>query len=136
MNKFLLDTHILLWSLLEPEQLSIEVAAELESADNEIWVSPITTWEIIILAEKGRIELDDEPVAWIKNVLDSLPFRQAALNHEVAIKSRTIQLPHQDPADRFIAASAWVYDLTLVTADEILIQAATHFSVLPVRNEK
>ncbi len=67
----------------------------------------------------------------MKNVLDSLPFRQAVLNHEIAMKSRTIQLPHQDPADRFIVASALVYDLTLVTSDKILIQAAKHFSVLP-----
>lgn len=131
MNKLLLDTHILLWSLLEPEQLSAKVAAELESSENEIWISPITTWEVIVLAEKGRINLDEEPVVWMKNVLDSLPFRQAVLNHEIAMKSRTIQLPHQDPADRFIVASALVYDLTLVTSDKILIQAAKHFSVLP-----
>ncbi len=131
MNKLLLDTHILLWSLLEPERLSAKVAAELESSENEIWISPITTWEVIVLAEKGRINLDEEPVVWMKNVLDSLPFRQAVLNHEIAMKSRTIQLPHQDPADRFIVASALVYDLTLVTSDKILIQAAKHFSVLP-----
>ena len=136
MNKLLLDTHILLWSLLEPEQLTQKVAAELENVDNEIWISPITTWEIIILAEKGRVKLNEEPVAWIRNVLGALQFRQAILNHEVAMKSRTIQLPHQDPADRFIVASALVYGLTLVTADETLIQAAKYFSVLPVRKRK
>jgi PIN domain nuclease of toxin-antitoxin system len=133
LNRLLLDTHILLWSLLEPEQLSENVAAALEDPENEIWLSPITTWEVLILAEKGRIELDGEPVAWMTKVLDSLPFRQAALTHQVAMKSRTIKLPHQDPADRFIVASAMVYDLTLVTADNVLIQNARHFSVLPNR---
>ena len=131
MNRLLLDTHILLWSLLDPERLSANIATELEDPDNAIWISPITTWEVIILAEKGRIKLDDEPVNWMKNVLQSLPFRQATLNHEVAMKSRSINLPHQDPADRFIVASAMVYDLTLVTSDKILIQSAKHVSILP-----
>ena len=131
MNKLLLDTHILLWSLMEPERLSDKVTRELENPANEIWISPITTWEIIILAEKGRVELTDEPVAWMQNVLDSVPFKQATLNHEVAIQSRLIKLPHQDPADRFIAASAVVYDLILVTADQYLIKAAKSCAVLP-----
>ena len=129
MNKLLLDTHILLWSLLEPERLSDKVTRELENPSNEIWISPITTWEIIILAEKGRVELNDEPVAWMQKVLNSMPFKQATLNHEVAMQSRQIKLPHQDPADRFIAASAAVYDLILVTADQYLIKAAKSYSV-------
>ena len=130
MNKLLLDTHILLWSLLEPERLSNKVSKELENLANEIWISPITTWEIIILAEKGRVELNDEPVAWMQDVLNSVPLKQAAVNHEVAMQSRLIELPHQDPADRFIAASAVVYDLVLVTADKYLIKAANSYSVM------
>jgi PIN domain nuclease of toxin-antitoxin system len=131
MNKLLLDTHILLWSLLQPERLSGAVADELENPDNEMWLSPITTWEIIILAEKGRIELSDDPASWMENVLGSLPFRQAALNHEIAMESRRIQLPHRDPADRFIAASAAVYGLTLVTSDKRLIKGAKRYTVFP-----
>jgi PIN domain nuclease of toxin-antitoxin system len=67
----------------------------------------------------------------MQNVLNSMPFKQATLNHEVAMQSRLIKLPHQDPADRFIAASAVVYDLTLITADRYLIKAAKSYSVLP-----
>ena len=131
MNKYLLDTPILLWSLLEPKHLSEKVAQELNDPANELWLSPINVWEIIILAEKGRIRLDRDPVYWMENVLEALPFRQAALNHAVAMQSRTIPLPHQDPADRFIAASAAVYDLTLVTSDKHLIESAKSYSVLP-----
>jgi PIN domain nuclease of toxin-antitoxin system len=131
MNKLLLDTHILLWSLLEPERLSDKITRELENPANELWISPITIWEVIVLAEKGRVELNDEPVTWMKNVLNSMPFKQATVNHEVAMQSRLIKLPHQDPADRFIAASAAVYDLFLVTADKYLIKAAKSYAVLP-----
>jgi PIN domain nuclease of toxin-antitoxin system len=131
MNKYLLDTHILLWSLLEPKHLSEKVVEELNDPANELWLSPITVWEIIILAEKGKIRLDRDPVSWMENVLETLPFHQAALNHAVAMQSRTIPLPHQDPADRFIAASAAVYDLTLVTSDKYLVESAKSYSVLP-----
>lgn len=129
MSKYLLDTHILLWSLLEPELLPAKVKSELENPANEIWLSPITTWEIMVLAEKGRIELNAEPVVWMKNVLDSIPFKEAVLNHEVAMKSREIKLPHQDPADRFIAASAMIYDLILMTSDKNIIDASDGFTV-------
>jgi PIN domain nuclease of toxin-antitoxin system len=131
MNKYLLDTHILLWSLLEPRHLSEKVTEELDDPANELWLSPISAWEIIILAEKGRIRLDQDPVSWMENVLATLPFHQAVLNHAVAMQSRTIPLPHQDPADRFIAASAAVYDLTLVTSDKYLVESANSYSVLP-----
>ena len=47
----------------------------------------------------------------------------APLNHEVALQSRAIDLEHQDPADRFLVATALVYDLTLVTADERLLRS-------------
>jgi PIN domain nuclease of toxin-antitoxin system len=131
MNKYLLDTHILLWSLLEPSHLNSDVSDEIENPGNELWLSPISVWEIIILSEKGRIQLDAPPIPWIKNVLTTLPFQEAALNHEVAMQSRGIHLPHQDPADRFIAASAIVYGLTLVTADRHLIEGAGAYSVFP-----
>ena len=61
MTKYILDTHIFLWSLMEPERLSRKVTTELNEPKNELWLSPISIWETIILAEKGRIVLDDSP---------------------------------------------------------------------------
>ena len=58
--KLLLDTHILLWGQLETERLNRRVAAELENSKNEIWLSPISIWETMILAEKGRIVLQPD----------------------------------------------------------------------------
>ena len=55
--------------------------------------------------------------------------REAPLTHEVALESRRIVLPHGDPADRLIAATARVLHLILVTADERLMHG-TGFSVL------
>lgn len=127
--KLLLDTHILLWSLLDPDRLSKRVADELESSSNELWLSPITTWEILLLAEKGRVILDADPETWLRRVFERVPFKEAVINHEIAIQSRILELPHQDPADRFLAATSIVYGLTLVTADKRLV-ASKDLSVL------
>ena len=130
--KLLLDTHIFLWSLLEPERLSEWVVSALLSAENERWFSPISIWETLLLAEKGRIELRPDPTAWVRRALEIAPFREAPLNREVALQSRVMGLSHQDPADRFLAATAAVYGLTLVTVDERLL-AGTGFQVFQAR---
>ena len=119
--RLLLDTHIWIWSLLEPARLSRRVRAELESPENELWLSPVSTWELLVLIEKGRVSVDKDPIAWVTDVARTVTTREAALTHEVAIESRAIDLPHQDPVDRFLAATARVYDLTLVTADARLL---------------
>jgi len=128
--KLLLDTHVLLWSLLDPAKLTRQVAIELENPSNELWLSPISIWEIIILAEKGRVVLDADPVTWVRDVLRKIPVKEASLNYEVSIQSRMLDLSHEDPAGRFLAATAVVYDLTLVTADERLI-VSDRYDVLP-----
>ncbi len=121
--KLLLDTHIWLWSLLKPGKLGKDIAEALENKNNELFISPITIWETMILAEKEKIELDLPSKEWITEALKRSPVKEAKLSHAIAIKSRLIELPHKDPADRFIAATAWEYDLTLITVDEKLEKA-------------
>jgi PIN domain nuclease of toxin-antitoxin system len=100
--------------------LSPGLAAILESSENEIWLSPISIWELLILVEKGRIALDMDPAEWVAKSFEASPIREAPLTGEVALRSRSIELSHQDPADCFIAATALVYELTLVTEDGLI----------------
>ncbi|PIE01349.1 MAG: PIN domain nuclease [Acidobacteria bacterium] len=120
--KLLLDTHIFLWSLSNSRKLSAEMKKLIEDDNNELWLSPISTWEVLMLIEKGRVQIaHKQPAKWMREVLQSLPIKTAPLNHEVAIKSRQIKLPHGDPADRFIVATAIVYSLVLLTVDEKIV---------------
>jgi len=119
--RLLLDTHVWLWALLEPERLTVQARAALEAPDNEIWLSPISVWEALLLAERGRLSVPSPAHRWIREMVAVVPRREAPLTHEVAVVSREIDLPHQDPADRFLVATARVFDLTLVTADERLL---------------
>ena len=120
--RYLLDTHIWLWSLLEPTRLDDEVVILLIDENNELFISPISIWETLVLAEKGKIELYPTPQEWIANALEKSPVKEAVLTHAIAVKSRQIDLPHKDPADRFIAATALENGLTLITADLLLQQ--------------
>jgi PIN domain nuclease of toxin-antitoxin system len=99
------------------------VTTELQSPDNELWLSPISVWEALILVERGRVTVAGDPRMWVRQMVEALPRREAPLTHEIAVISREIQLPHQDPADRFPAATAHALGLTLVTADERLLQS-------------
>jgi PIN domain nuclease of toxin-antitoxin system len=67
---------------------------------------------------------------WIDKALQTAPLREAPLTHEVALESFGLRFPHRDPADRFLAATARVLGLTLVTADERLIDSR-QVAVLP-----
>lgn len=83
----------------------------------ETWLSPISIWETLLFAEKGRVALAPDAETWVREQLARIPVREAPLNTEVAMTSRRLVLGSDDPADRFLAATAIVYQLTLVTAD-------------------
>lgn len=117
--KLLLDTHIWLWSLQNPKLLGRRVQLELRNPVNELWLSPISTWEALTLHAKGRIVLHGNLTEWVARATASL--REAPLTHEIALVARELQIRQQDPADRFLAATAQVLNLTLVTADTTLL---------------
>ncbi|MBA3921994.1 MAG: type II toxin-antitoxin system VapC family toxin [Nostocaceae cyanobacterium] len=119
----LLDTHIWLWYSLGNSKLSENLRSIITLDTTELWLSPISIWEVLILAEKGRITLGLEPIIWIDQSLKSLEIHEAILNRQIAVLSRQIELPHQDPADRFIAATAVHYQLQLATVDANLTSA-------------
>jgi PIN domain nuclease of toxin-antitoxin system len=117
--KLLLDTHIWLWSLAEPQRLSRRVHQELGDAKNELWLSPVSTWEALLLHAKGRIEFPGSVREWVAKATSHL--REAPLTHEIVVAAEGSPLLHRDPADRFLAATAEILNLTLVTADQRLL---------------
>ncbi|WP_069789826.1 type II toxin-antitoxin system VapC family toxin [Cyanobacterium sp. IPPAS B-1200] len=119
--KILLDTHIWLWYLQGNEKLSEKLQYAIGDENNDLWLSPISIWETIMLVEKNRINIDGDVEKWINSALQTLQVIEAKLNHNIAILSRKIQLPHHDPADRFIGATAIYYGLILATVDRNLI---------------
>ncbi len=119
--RYLLDTHIFIWSVLSPEKLSHKMISVLENEQHTLYISSMTIWEVLILAEKRKILFNQPVISWINQAIVSLSVQQLAITTDIVIKSRELELPHQDPADRFIAATAVVHDLTLITVDKLLL---------------
>src|SRR5215471_1721539 len=123
-QKLLLDTHIWVWSLLEPQKISRKVARALNAPANELWVSPISSWEILLLCRKKRLFLQPDAARWIGAALSSTRWGEAPVTHEVALAADDVVLPHADPFDRLLAATARAFHLTLVTADENILRGS------------
>ena len=116
--RLLLDTHIWLWLLSDPGKLGRRTLQELKNERNELWVSPISTWEVLTLNFKGRIRLVGDLREWLARATAGT--REAPMTHEIALVAREIPL-HQPPADRLLAATAQVPDFIVLTADARLL---------------
>ena len=120
--RLLLDTHIWLWNFQEPRRLGRRVSRYLHDRENELWLSPMSTWEALTLHYKGRIRIKEDLASWLARATAGT--HEAPLTHEIALVARQLTM-HQDPADLILAATAEVLDLTLVTADARLLGLGT-----------
>jgi PIN domain nuclease of toxin-antitoxin system len=89
----------------------------------KLWLSPVSTWEALLLNAKGRIRLPANLSEWLTAA--TAPMREAPLTDEIVLIAQQLPLPQRDPADRFLVATAQVMDLALVTADDNLLRLGT-----------
>lgn len=122
---FILDTHIWFWHVMGSSRLPPSLRDAIDGAHGQVWLSPISVWELGILHERGRVRLKSTLRAWVEDARKRFPLREAPTNREVALRSAELTLPSHDPADRFLAATALTYELTLVTLDERLVAASS-----------
>jgi PIN domain nuclease of toxin-antitoxin system len=117
----LLDTHIWLWSYLAPHKLSSEVHRAIADGRNLRFLSPVSVWETVLLLEEKKIVIHDDFGEWFERTRSELELQEAPLSWKVVHEMRFTLLGYKDPADRFLAATARAYDLTLVTSDVRLL---------------
>lgn len=118
-----LDTHILLWWVNDPTTLSKPAKKAIDAAvkSRAVHVSCISSWEIALLVERGRLRLALDVRDWLCRC-EALPFLTfVAVSNAIAVESvRLPDFPHADPADRIIAATALSLGAALVTKDDKL----------------
>ena len=118
----LLDTHVWIWSQERPDRLGPEATRLLTDPQVALYVSTVSTLEIARLIATGAIELTGALTSWVTATLDSLGCKTVEISH--AIAAEAYALPpgfHKDPADRLLAATARLEHLTLLTADERIL---------------
>lgn len=112
-----LDTHAWIWLTSDPERLG-SVARRAIRRERGRGVAAISCRELAMLAERGRIELDRDPVAWMDESLHAEKIELLPLTPAVAVASAQLGSFHGDPADRLIVATALTHGASLVTKDE------------------
>ncbi len=117
--RLLLDTHILLWALVEPARLTAGTRSLLEDPANEVAFSAASIWEIAIKASLGRIGFAVRP-GRIAQAARETGFVELAIGADTA--ARVVDLPphHRDPFDRLLIAQAMADPMWLYTADPLL----------------
>ena len=121
-DRLLLDTHIVLWLDSGDDRLRESTRALIDDcwrSGGAILMSAVTAWEIALLVDAGRIDLDCPVEAWIERFLGRPGVEAAPLGHRAACRSyRLHHLEHRDPADRLLVATAIELSCALVTYDE------------------
>jgi len=119
---YLIDTHILLWSFLEPEKLSNDVKSILLSSNNKIYYSPVSLWEISIKYGKKRLFLNGITPDDFFNELNDSYFICKSINSFSMITNYKLPIYHKDPFDRFLIWEAIVNDFILISVDDNIEQ--------------
>jgi PIN domain nuclease of toxin-antitoxin system len=123
----LLDTCAVIW-VAEDQPISERAALALDeahAADQFVYVSPITAWEVGLLVARGRLTTMIKPQLWFERLLDVPNVRLADMSPDLLISSSFLPgEPPSDPADRIVAATAREYGYTLMTRDRLLLDYA------------
>jgi PIN domain nuclease of toxin-antitoxin system len=115
--KVLLDTHILLWYLLDDARLSLAAKHVIDHLENQVFVSPASYWEVAIKVSLGKYQLSES--------LDTFFSRELAVNQftilpiTIAHTAKLVDMPfhHRDPFDRLIIAQTLVEKMPIISAD-------------------
>lgn len=116
-----IDTHVWLWWVAEPSKLSDAARRAIDDAET-IGVSAISAWEVAMLVQKGRIALDRDVGAWVRQALAPARVSSQPATADMAVAAGLLDgdgFPG-DSADRFIYATARALRAPLVTRDERL----------------
>ena len=115
-NCYLLDTCALIWLVQKSKRLSASVKRSLVQAA-EIFVSPVTAWEIAVKHQAGKLVLPLDPAEWFRIAVASFNLTILPLDYQTLVKSAQLPPHHRDPADRAIIALALSNGLPVVTGD-------------------
>ena len=127
-DQLLLDTHIALWLDSGDDRLRPPTRARIDDCWQRggiICLSAVSTWEIALLVDSERIELDVPVEAWVGRFLVRPGIEGVALTHGAASRAYSLhRLQHRDPADRLLIATAVELSAPLVTYDERILRFA------------
>jgi len=120
--KLLLDTHIFLWYISGDKQLPEKFKKEIRLQENEVYLSAVSLWEIIVKYQLGKLSLPHSPEIYIPEQREKHRISSMIITEQDI--SELLNLPpiHRDPFDRMLICQALSQDLTIVTVDGYISQ--------------
>lgn len=110
---YLLDTHVLLWALVDDFRLPEHIKVVLRNPEHQIWVSAASFWEIFIKKNLGKLEVQDD----LEEFVQASGFKQLDISFQHARLAGLLPRHHGDPFDRMLIAQASLENLKLITGD-------------------
>jgi PIN domain nuclease of toxin-antitoxin system len=117
--RYLLDTNVWLWSVLEPQRLSRRARTTFSDLDQEMFLSAASAWEIAIKVASGKLRLPEAPTTYIPRRMGDQGVRPLPVSHQHALAVFALPHHHRDPFDRLLVAQANLESMILMTADRI-----------------
>lgn len=120
--KLLIDTCTFLWIVGGAPALSRRARELFQAADNEVYLSTASAWEIAVKYGLGRLPLPEPPERFVPEMRERHAIQSLAIDEESALHVSRLPAVHRDPFDRMIVAQAIVHGLTILTPDPLVIQ--------------
>lgn len=119
-ERYLLDTHVLLWLLGAPDRVRDDIRAELADRTNDLVVSAASAIEISTKVRLGKLDAPTLPATLTRRI-DDLGAATLPITVEHGLLAGTLRWEHRDPFDRLLVAQATLEELVLVTVDRAIL---------------
>jgi len=120
--KALLDTHTLLWAVINPSHLGSAALKLIGDETTTILVSAASAWEIATKVRSGKLPGAEAFERDFLHNVDQLGYSLLAIDVETALRAARFTAPHRDPFDRILAAQAIALDIPVISLDTKLDQ--------------
>jgi len=120
--KLLLDTSSFLWVILDAPELSGQAIELFTDPDNEVYLSSVSTWEIAVKYELGKLPLPEAPEKFIPSQRAMHGIEPLPLDEESTLYLTKLPYYHKDPFDRMLVCQAIVHGLVILTPDQLIQQ--------------
>ncbi|MBS7260044.1 MAG: type II toxin-antitoxin system VapC family toxin [Treponema sp.] len=117
--KYLIDTHVFIWALMDTKKISKKVTSILENVENEVYISPISFWEMAIKYQSKKLDLQGINILHLPHIAEQYDFEVLSPEPYDYVSVGTVPQKenHHDPFDRMLIQQAIRNNLVLLSAD-------------------
>jgi len=113
----LLDTHAFLWAVTGDRRLSSPARALIEDRENQVFLSAVSMWEIVLKAKAGKLHVEGSVAKVLEEQMRQARISPLAIQPAHVLRVAALPPIHKDPFDRLLVAQAQAENLALVSGD-------------------